>query len=78
MKRYSGMLLVLIMALYSCNTNNEKEIDLLHNQQQRETAFEQILNNHELMNSLMDRMMNNTESMQWMMSDEEFMDHMFS
>ncbi len=62
----------------SCSDMNNTKIDLSANEQQKEEAFSQILNNRELMNDFMNEMMTQPNSMNWMMENGQFMNHMFS
>jgi len=67
----------LVLFMFSCAENYNSEIDLSENEEQREQAFEQILNNEEVFNAFMDRMMEETESMHWMMENQNMMNTMF-
>ena len=62
----------------SCSDMNNSKIDLSANEQQKEEAFNQILNNQELMNDFMNEMMTQPNSMNWMMENGQFMNHMFN
>ena len=62
----------------SCSDMNNVKIDLSANEQQKEEAFNQILNNQELMNDFMNEMMTQPNSMNWMMENGQFMNHMFN
>lgn len=67
----------MVFFFFSCAENYNKELDLSANEEQREEAFEQILNNEEVFNSFMNRMMEETESMHWMMENQNMMNTMF-
>ena len=62
----------------SCSNTNNSRIDLSANEQQKEEAFNQILNNQELLNEFMNEMMDNNNSMNLMMENGQFMNHMFN
>jgi PBP1b-binding outer membrane lipoprotein LpoB len=85
MKRKKGiniqiisMMVMGILLFTGCTTKNESKIDLLNNEQQKEEAFNQILNNQEVLNDFMDEMMAQPTSMNWMMESGQFMNHMFN
>lgn len=61
-----------------CSNMNNSRIDLSANEQQKEEAFNQILNNQELLNEFMNEMMANNNSMTLMMENGQFMTHMFN
>lgn len=80
----SGLVLLSIVSFTSCinsrgndNNTNNTEIDLVNNEEQKEQAFNQIINNEELLNEFMIRMMDESQSLHWMMENQEFMNHMF-
>ncbi len=72
------MFVIILAGLISCNQSNSASIDLMQDESQKEAAFEQILNNPDLLDEFMDRMMQNTDAMHLMIRDQQFMDHMFS
>lgn len=62
----------------SCSNTNNSRIDLSSSEQQKEEAFNQILNNQVLLNEFMNKMMEHNNSMNWMMENGQFMNHMFN
>jgi len=62
----------------SCSDMSNSRIDLTANEQQKEEAFNQILNTQELLNEFMNKMMEHNNSMNWMMENGQFMNHMFN
>ncbi len=72
------LLLFLAFSLFSCAEYYNNEMDLSANEEQREEAFEQILNNEEVFNAFINRMMEETESMHWMMENQNMMNSMFN
>lgn len=78
----AAMAIVLIfgMMVISCtNTGNSPgQIDLAENEQQKEEAFRQILNDRELFNDFMDEMMQSQQSLGWMMDHRGMMEHIYS
>ena len=70
-------LLVIVFASCSGNNSSNTNIDLPNNQQQKEEAFQQIINNEKLFNEFMNQTMDNTSSMHWMMENPQFMNNMF-
>jgi|GEM_PF-2545783 len=71
-------LLVIVFAGCSGNISSNTNIDLPNNQQQKEEAFQQIINNEKLFNEFMNQTMDNTSSMHWMMENRQFMNNMFT
>ncbi|MFO8234662.1 MAG: hypothetical protein R6U04_04555 [Bacteroidales bacterium] len=79
-KTFTGIIIAMLLiaiGITSCSDNSSSKIDLTENQQQKEVAFSQIMENEQLFNEFMDRMMDETESMHWMMENQQFMNHMF-
>ncbi len=72
-----AFLLVFVLATGCSNMDNAR-IDLSENPQQKKEAFDQILNNEELLNEFMNEVMDHSASMNWMMDNQNFMDNMFS
>ena len=70
--------LFLAGVLASCSSTNKSKIDLSANEAQKETVFNQIMNNPQLMNEFMDEMMQNPGAMHYMMENESFMHHMLT
>lgn len=70
-------LLVIVVAGCSGNSSSNANIDLSNNQQQKEEAFQQIINNEKLFIEFMNQTMDNTRSMHWMMENRQFMNNMF-
>ena len=68
----------LTAGLASCNNPETVSLDLKGNEDQKEAAFRQILNDEELFNEFMNTMMQETRAMQWMMEDGDFVHHMFN
>jgi Na+-translocating ferredoxin:NAD+ oxidoreductase RnfG subunit len=78
-KNYLWLTLVtMIFFVAGCNNVNEQQIDLKANEEQKEEAFNQILNDQELLNEFMNEMMSQPTSMNWMMENENFVNHMFN
>lgn len=84
MKRKKGIniqilsvLVMTILVFTGCTMKNGSKIDLLNNEQQKEEAFNQILNNQEVLNDFMNEMMAQPTSMNWMMENGQFLNHMF-
>ncbi len=73
-----SLALMIGILVSSCSDMNNAKIDLSANEQQKEEAFNQILNNQELMNDFMNEMMTQPTSMNWMMENGQFMNHMFN
>ncbi len=73
-----SLALMMVILVSSCSDMNNSKIDLSANEQQKEEAFNQILNNQELMNDFMNEMMTQPTSMSWMMENGKFMNHMFN
>lgn len=72
-------LLFTIGVIACANTQDSaKDIDLTKDQQLKEQAFHQILNNRELFNDFMNQMMQNHQSMQWMMGQNQMMQYMYN
>jgi hypothetical protein len=71
-------IVTMIFFVAGCNNVNKQQIDLKANEEQREEAFNQILNNQELLNEFMNEMMSQPTSMHWMMENENFVNHMFN
>lgn len=73
-----GLTGFLAIAFAGCSGNSNSNIDLSNNQQQKEEAFQQIINNEKLFNEFMNQTMDNTRSMNWMMENRQFMNNMFT
>lgn len=73
-----GLALMIAIVVSSCSNRNDGKIDLSANEQQKEEAFNQILNNKELHNDFMNEMMAQPTSMNRMMENDGFMNHMFN
>jgi len=73
-----SLALMMVILVSSCSDMNNAKINLSANEQQKEEAFNQILNNQELMNDFMNEMMTQPTSMNWMMENGQFMNHMFN
>lgn len=72
------LMLMIGITVSSCSDMNNAKIDLSANEQQKEEAFNQILNNQELMNDFMNKMMTQPNSMNWIMENGQFMNHMLN
>lgn len=74
----AGFAMLLLLTGCSNKNNASRNLDIVHNVTQRETAFLQIMRNEDVLTDLMKHMEKDTQAMQWMMQDSSFMDHMFS
>ena len=72
-----SLALMIGILVSGCSDMNNAKIDLSANEQQKEEAFTQILTNQELLNDFMNEMMAQPTSMNWMMENGRFMNHMF-
>jgi Na+-translocating ferredoxin:NAD+ oxidoreductase RnfG subunit len=73
-----SLALMIGLLVSSCSDMSNAKIDLSANEQQKEEAFNQILNNQELLNDFMNEMMAQPTSMNYMMENGQFMNHMFN
>ena len=73
-----GVLLTSLVIACASTQDSNDDYDLTNNQQLKEQAFHQILNNHELFNDFMNEMMQNQQSMQWMMGQNQMMRYMYN
>ncbi len=75
-----GLTALIAIAFAGCSgsTTSNSNIDLSNNQQQKEEAFQQIINNEKLFDEFMNQTMDNTRSMHWMMGNQQFMNNMFT
>ncbi len=75
-----GLTALIAIAFAGCSgsTTSNSNIDLSNNQQQKEEAFQQIINNEKLFDEFMNQTMDNTRSMHWMMENQQFMNNMFT
>lgn len=73
-----SLVLIFGILVSSCSDMNNTKIDLSANEQQKVAAFNQIMNNQELLNDFMNEMMVQPTSMNWMMENGLFMNHMFN
>ncbi len=73
-----SLALMIGILVSNCSDMNNSKIDLSANQQQKEAAFNQIINNQELLNDFMNKLMVQPNSMNWMMENGQFMNHMFN
>jgi len=73
-----GLTLMIGILVSSCSNMNDAKIDLSANEQQKEEAFNQILDNQELLNDFMNEMMAQPTSMNRMMENDGFMNNMFN
>ena len=73
-----SLVLMIGILVSGCSDMNNTNIELSANEQQKEEAFNQILNNQELLNDFMNEMMVQPTSMNWMMENGRFMNHMFN
>jgi hypothetical protein len=73
-----GMLFTSLMIACANTQDSSKDIDLTKDQQLKEQAFNQILNNRELFNDFMNQMMQNNQAMQWMMGQNQMMQYMYN
>jgi hypothetical protein len=73
-----GLIFTTLVIACANTQESSKDNDMLKNQQLKEEAFHQILNNQELFNDFMNQMRQNHQSMQWMMSQNQMMQYMYN
>lgn len=66
---FTGLLLI---TFFACN-NPDDDIDLKNNEEAKEKAFEQILNDEELFTEFTGRMRENRQAMEWMRENRPMM-----
>lgn len=71
--------LILSLLLGTClfMACEDERVELAENPEQREEAFDQILNDEDLFNDFMNKMRENDQSMQWMASHRPMMRNMY-
>lgn len=71
--------LILSLLLGTClfMACEDERVELAENSEQREEAFDQILNDEDLFNDFMNKMRENDQSMQWMASHRPMMRNMY-
>lgn len=67
---------VAALMIWGCD-NGSQEIDLVSNPEQREEAFNQILNNQELYYQFLDEVRENTTAMEWTSGNREYAGELF-
>ncbi len=73
------ILFILLTGLFATRcTNQGNQLDLVNNEEQRQEAFNQILNNQEVYNEFINEMRSNPQSMNWMMENRDFTNEIFS
>ncbi len=74
----AGMfMLALFVAFFAISCDNNDNVDLVNNEEQRQEAFNQILNNQKVYNDFMTEMRSNPQAMNWMMENRDFTNEMF-
>jgi polysaccharide deacetylase 2 family uncharacterized protein YibQ len=72
----AGLFVALLISGFSGKSSKPGNINLLQNKEQRQEAFNQIIQNHDLMVGFMNQMGRNPQAMNWMMQDSSFMDRL--
>lgn len=78
--RINNVLYVLSFSafFFACETGVQEEVDLRENEAQRNAVYDQILNDEELFRDFMNRMSQNDQSIDWMVSNRDMMQEMYS